>query len=202
MFEPISITMSQVSGLPGKIAAYDKLSSYNEIHGQLSADGYATNSKVDSSDKYLSGKIDGKVWVGEYVTGTKEYKLVSADSLSVVKISSEDYYDLMKNENVDPDVLYVVSSDVLNAYGERVVNVASPISATDAVNLKYMESATNEMFAKSFAEALKKAESLNTYLTSDNTETLLGGGFTNRHVLSILLDIKRIFAELSSAAAG
>lgn len=82
------------------------------------------------------------------------------------------------------------------------MNVASPISATDAVNLRYMESTTAEMFAKSFAEALKKAESLNAYLTSDNAVTLIDNGFTNMHVLSILLDIKKIFAELSSATAG
>jgi hypothetical protein len=201
-FESISITTNQVSGLSGKIAMYDKLSTYNEIHGRLSVDGYATNNKIDSSDKYLSSKIDGKVWVGKYVTGTKKYELVSADSLSVVKISSEDYYDLVESENVNPDVLYIVSSDVLNAHGQRIVNVATPISATDAVNLEYMKGATSGIFAKNFAEALKKAESMNAYLTSDSVETLLGGGFTNRHVLSILLDIKRIFTELSSVAAG
>ena len=57
-------------------------------------------------------------------------------SLNIQNISQDDYHNLVVNNNVDKNVLYIVSSDYLNAYGQQVQNVADAIKETDGVNLK------------------------------------------------------------------
>ena len=42
---------------------------------------------------------------------------------------------LNKEDGPLSNTLYIVSSDALNMYGERIENVADGISANDAVNL-------------------------------------------------------------------
>lgn len=48
--------------------------------------------------------------------GTYGTELSSLEALSVVKIAAEDYHTLVANDATQEDVLYVISSDALNAY--------------------------------------------------------------------------------------
>lgn len=63
-----------------------------------------------------------------------------SDRLSVIELSDGEYSEkLVKNELKD-DVLYIVDQDRLNAYDERIVNVAEPESPYDAANKYYVDS--------------------------------------------------------------
>jgi len=44
-------------------------------------------------------------------------------------ISNTDYWTLVATETVDPNTLYVVSSDYVNAYGQQIKNVLDPTDA-------------------------------------------------------------------------
>jgi hypothetical protein len=55
--------------------------------------------------------------------------------LNIQHISQDDYHDLVVNENVDSNSIYIVSSDNINAYGERIENVADGEISSDGVNL-------------------------------------------------------------------
>ena len=46
---------------------------------------------------------------------------------------------MVKAGTLDKDTLYVVSSDTFSAYGEKIVNVATPADDTDAANKKYVD---------------------------------------------------------------
>jgi hypothetical protein len=65
--------------------------------------------------------------------------------LNIQHISQDDYHDLVANENVDSNSIYIVSSDNINAYGERITNVAEPVDLSDAVNKSYVDSAVGSI---------------------------------------------------------
>jgi hypothetical protein len=60
---------------------------------------------------------------------------LSVSNLEVRHISQDDYHALVKDNNVLSNIIYVVSSDEMNMYNERIINVADAISSNDAVNL-------------------------------------------------------------------
>lgn len=102
----------------------------SSIDGQLST--------LSAQDSYISGKVDNKIFAGDYGEA-----LTKVDSLSVVRIAADDYHSLVKGENggIDENTVYIVSSDFINAYGEKIANVAAPTEGGDAVNLSSMENA-------------------------------------------------------------
>ena len=56
-------------------------------------------------------------------------------------MTDEQYHNLItshtdENPTIDPNTLYVVQSDNINAYGSRVINVEDAKEDTDAVNKK------------------------------------------------------------------
>ena len=57
---------------------------------------------------------------------------MSVDTLTMHKISAEKYAELLKNGGIVETDLYVISSDYIDGYGERVKNVANGEEATDA----------------------------------------------------------------------
>ena len=81
-------------------------------------------------------------WIGEqnmaqlldklYVNGIK------TDTLSIQHISQDDYHDLVTSEGVLSNVLYIVSSNTLNMYGEQIKNLADGIEDMDAVNMRQL----------------------------------------------------------------
>ena len=81
------------------------------------------------NDAYLSTKIDAKI----YAQVGDNAKPVSVDTMTMHKISAEKYAELLKTEGgiVETD-LYVISSDYIDGYGEKVKNVADGEEATDA----------------------------------------------------------------------
>lgn len=80
--------------------------------------------------------LDGtsKVYVGD-AGGTQRC------DLSVVRIGKDEYAELVASDKALSNCLYVVSSDTVDAYGERVVNVADATDVSDAVNLGQLQTA-------------------------------------------------------------
>jgi hypothetical protein len=74
----------------------------------------------------LDEKIDNKIKVdGNAVS-----------SFNVVNIDAVEYYKLVVSENGPlSDTLYVVSSNEMNMYGEKITNLADGISASDAATI-------------------------------------------------------------------
>jgi hypothetical protein len=70
---------------------------------------------------------------------------LSVSNLEVKHISQDDYHALVKDNNVLSNIIYVVSSDEMNMYNERIINVADAISSNDAVNLNQLCSAISSI---------------------------------------------------------
>lgn len=72
-------------------------------------------------------------------SGTKTYVDGVMTDISAFNISKDDYENLVKGGNVLSNAIYIVSSDVQDMYGERVVNVGYPIDDDDAATKSYVD---------------------------------------------------------------
>ena len=134
------------------IVSSDNLNAYGEkITNVLSGedDNDATNiaqvkhfiaeSKKDTDENInlLNEIVENKIFIDDHYT-----------DLSIIRIDAEEYHNLVKNEQINSDIVYIVSSDNINAYGERIENVGAPISVTDATNKEYVDNLSVELTEK------------------------------------------------------
>ena len=86
-------------------------------------------------------KVDGNLSIDTsnvYVNGEK------AD-LSVCNISDVDYSKLVVGGKCKSNVIYVVSSDYVNAYGQQLKNLAAPTDLGDATTKAYVDAQLSGM---------------------------------------------------------
>lgn len=126
----------------------------------------------EAADSYLSGAIDNKV----FVDGT------AVKSLSVLNISQDDYHELVSNDTVDPNTIYVVSSDTYNMYDQKIVNLADGTEEKDAVNFGQISALSGTIMAEVEANKLSSITLGDTVFTPENNNftlsisTICGGG--------------------------
>ena len=86
-------------------------------------------------------KVDGNLLIDTsnvYVNGEK------AD-LSICSISDIDYGRLVVEGKCESNVIYVVSSDSINAYGQQLKNLAAPTDLGDAATKEYVDTQLSGM---------------------------------------------------------
>lgn len=93
------------------------------------------------NDAYLSTKIDSKIFaqIGD------DADPVSVDTLTVHKITSDKYAELLASNKVVSSDIYVVESGEHNVYGEKITNVAEGTEATDAATYGQLTSAVDSL---------------------------------------------------------
>ena len=90
--------------------------------------------RANAAEQYLSGEIDSKVYVEN---GASTY-----NQLSVIRISKEEYEAKVGSGSpLIGNALYIVDSNVIDAYGQQVKNVAAPTDLSDATNKEYVDNA-------------------------------------------------------------
>ena len=133
---------------------------------ELGSEGiYATKVELEveaqarqDNDTYLSGRIgdlssslsnaiSAKIWIKDGASAGYENGKYS--DLSIIKISEEDYMTQVADGTlISAGVLYIISSDNVNAYGQRVINVAEPEESSDAATKNYVDSKNSDADAK------------------------------------------------------
>lgn len=89
----------------------------------------------ETADTALSAAISSKVKVeGE-----------SVDYVNFDRVNAEEYHNILTGGTIDPKTIYIVSSDNINAFGERIINVGDATVSSDAVNLKQLNAAKDEL---------------------------------------------------------
>lgn len=113
----------------------DTESNWNQYNPVLSS-GEIVFSQTSSGVfmKYGTGKSynDTPFWQ----TTKIDDRMTSAFSL--LHISQEDYAKLIISGLVDPDTLYIVSSNVIDAMGQQIKNLADGTELSDAVNVEQL----------------------------------------------------------------
>ena len=90
--------------------------------------------RANAAEQYLSGEIDSKVYVEN---GSSTY-----NQLSVIRISKEEYEAKVGSGSpLIGNALYIVDSNVIDAYGQQIKNVAAPTDLSDATNKEYVDNA-------------------------------------------------------------
>ena len=78
-------------------------------------------SELENDSKYANISVDGEI--------TTEF--------NVKHVSQDEYHNLVTTEGgIDINTLYIVSANVLNAYGEQIKNVAPGVDLLDAINVE------------------------------------------------------------------
>lgn len=70
---------------------------------------------------------------------------ISASTLNIVKISRDDYHQLVLDGTVDDGTVYIVSADNMDMYGEKITNLLSGTDSTDAATVGQVNAAKAEL---------------------------------------------------------
>lgn len=105
---------------------------------QLSNDSNFLTAHQDISQ--ITQEIADKVKVGNY-SGT----ISAIQTLSVINIAANDYYDLVVNGKTDGNTIYIVSSDFINAFGEKIENLAPGEVSSDAATVGQIPSRVSQL---------------------------------------------------------
>ena len=137
----------------------EQLTEVSSIVNDKFAD-YSLTSHTHSNYVLSSIKVAGQTLTADVTAATisnaiglndySKVTLVSNDvayskDLSVIKITDEEYYKLVDDEQINPSVLYVVDDEYLNAYYKTIKNVASPELSDDAATKGYVDSEIAKM---------------------------------------------------------
>lgn len=92
----------------------------------------AAEQKLAKDDEFLSAAISSTVYV--------ESEGEKFNQLSVVKISKSEFdAKVGSGSPLQGNVLYVVDSNIIDAYGQQMKNLADPTELSDAANKKYVD---------------------------------------------------------------
>lgn len=134
------------------IVSSDNLNAYGEkITNVLSGEDDTDATNVAQVKSYIN---DLKTDIDENINILNEFveKKVCIDGqysdLSILRVNSDEYHELVVNNQINNETLYIISSENINAYGERIENVATPISASDATNKEYVDNLSAELMEK------------------------------------------------------
>lgn len=126
------------------IVSSDIMNMYNERITNL-ADGISANDAVNLNQlsnvqQSLKASIDNKV----YIDGESS-ESISVDTLNIIKLSRDDYYQLSIQNKLCSDYIYVTSFDKLNMYNQKITNLGTPVYSSDAVNLSTLNKIVNDV---------------------------------------------------------
>ena len=92
----------------------------------------AAEQKLANDDEFLSAAISSTVYV--------ESEGEKFNQLSVVKISKSEFdAKVGSGSPLQGNVLYIVDSNIIDAYGQQMKNLADPTELSDAANKKYVD---------------------------------------------------------------
>ena len=98
----------------------------------------------------LSDTIDKKIYIEDKISS----EISGYSDLSVIKLSSNEYQDLVYSDAISPSTLYVVQSDFINAYGQQIKNLSAPELSSDAATKGYVDERFNSISSNSIISSL------------------------------------------------
>ena len=108
--------------------------------------GYISKIKVPTGDIYsirdaeLKNALDKKIFLDDRISGISGY-----GDLSVIKLSADEYADLLTSNALLSNCLYVIEDDYIDVYGQQIKNIASPTDLSDAATKEYVDSSLSNI---------------------------------------------------------
>ena len=110
------------------------LSDFNIIR-DAQAESLALSAEMIANNEFLSASSDKKIFIDG----------LSAESLSAMHISQDDFFQKVIASAMLSNELYIVSSDYINAYGEQIKNLAAPTELSDATTKTYVDDISSSL---------------------------------------------------------
>ena len=171
-----NLTIENVKILAGAKFYEAKQNEYN-----ISALSVQLSNEIEraiTKDNELLAKVDNKL----YIDG------VSADTLSAIHISQDDFYQKVLNNEILSNELYVVSGDYINAYDQQIKNLKAPTDNSDATTKQYVDIISN---------ALSNEISTNVNTLTETLSTI-SSNLCNE-ILTLSTEVSTISTNLSNA---
>lgn len=171
------VISNETTGLCGTISTID----FNlaTSASQLDRDIKFVSSELTTT---VSTAIDDKIQISTFGNPT----LTSVDKLQIVNIPAAEYARQLTAGTTLSDAIYKITDKELNAFNERVVNVASPTADADATNKKYVDDNINALSVPQLSTRFDNAFTTG----EDNSEilTLFNDGHSNNKYQLLMLD--------------
>ena len=81
-----------------------------------------------------------QVWIEDRISGISGFS-----DLSVVKLSSSEYAQLVISGDILSNCIYIVNGDYVDAYGQQIKHVAPPTDLSDAATKEYVDNALSQV---------------------------------------------------------
>lgn len=110
----------------------------NLISAVLDFDGIKHNIRDFKARDAISGiisAVDQKIMFDDHISGISGY-----DDLAVIKLSADEYAQMLEDGTCLSNAIYIVEAPTLNAFNQRIINVAPGTGLSDAVNLEQLQS--------------------------------------------------------------
>lgn len=110
----------------------------NLISAVLDFDSIKHNIRDFKARDAISGiisAVDQKIMFDDHISGISGY-----DDLAVIKLSADEYAQMLEDGTCLSNAIYIVEAPTLNAFKQRIINVAPGTELSDAVNLEQLQS--------------------------------------------------------------
>lgn len=172
----VTLSANSSSGL-SILESYISSNLYN-LSSELSTTKQNIKTNSDEID-YLSGLISTKIFVGNYISN--DIKGDYSD-LSVLKTTMDEYQQLLVDGRLSTDLsntIFITTDKNINAFGEKIINLADATELSDAVNLGQVEHIINSVSSNLNSNITEKI-----WIGND----LSSGEYTNLSVVKVSSD--------------
>ena len=135
--DSITFTKTQVVKNALGLVTYDYLSS--ELSTTLN-DYYQKSETSSAAEISNAFENNSNVFFDDRISS-----ISGKNDLSVIKLSADEYAQMLEDGACVSNAIYIVEAPVLDAFRQRVTNVAPAVDLSDAVNLEQLSNAVNNI---------------------------------------------------------
>ena len=179
----------------------DVVAKYNRLSGEISS----LSNEVSAISNDLSSAISSKIWITDLNNDGSILTSGNMDALSVIKITKDDFDRNVGTGTMtmSSNILYVVSSDYIDAYGQQLCNLtmAEDNIPSEAANKHYVDAKdtaieNNVNAISASVEEIKKSFNVDT-IDKDPVLSALRRDQNNSDISTVISAVMYIFNTLT-----
>lgn len=102
---------------------------------------FNTDASTQPISVELSNFVDNNAGGGKVYFDNRISDITGSDDLSVVKLSADEYAQMLSDGTCLSNAIYIVEAPNIDAFKQRITNVASPTDLSDAATKEYVDNA-------------------------------------------------------------
>lgn len=143
-----------------------------QIDGVLSGES-PLNAATYGQVSVVNDKVDKKIWIDDKISNTIPEHF---SDLSIVKLTKADYDTLVISSQMSGNVLYIVDSNYIDAYGQEIRNVLSSTEPTNAATYGQLSLLSTALSSKQDVLADAQISAIDSVVSARATEMVFDDG--------------------------